>query len=499
MDQFINSIKPQKVYLDSADKAMAIANIAFYYWYENAKREPRETFMPAKALEQAFYTTLCDFSHLAGVLKTDSNSRIFVQVEADNLNMPIYTDTSCDIDFDTIRKSGFDTKLLNSTFDHARDVPAPASFFRSTIKLAEAHVIRLKNNSGICLFVSVVHCLVDGQGYTTFVKRWAEISRWILSRNATTNGSFPEKHYIHDRSFYSEFWDIGTNRIDQSTRNAIDKGGNALTRWIAWLSPETRGKLIKLLVLQDKRINCYFRIQKENIDSLRATAQDNVSEGMRISTNDVLTAAIGISCLQSMRAVNIERQSRLIPSTLQFIFGKDEEPNDASLLVVASLRPRVNRQDVYDYTGNMTVARAAVIPMNQLKVEPTPKTLASITKQIRTMVSDMDAQAVGQHCHFVNKKSDGYVRLMMGMLGYKYKLAVSNHLGFDHYGVDFGMGAPILVRPAFLSFPNSVLIMPCHPDVGGCEIAMTLTLDVAEKVIRNTTWMSLVDKFDFNV
>ncbi|KAJ1726654.1 hypothetical protein LPJ72_006265, partial [Coemansia sp. Benny D160-2] len=144
MDDFIKTVRPQKVYLDAFDKITSGANIAFYYWYENKERRPWNAFMPAATLEQAFYKTLCEFPLFAGTLITDSNSMVYVQVSKDNLNLPVYTDSACDVDFDMIRGAGFNTKLLGRDLDHACDVLAPTGIIGSgKIKLAEIHVIRL--------------------------------------------------------------------------------------------------------------------------------------------------------------------------------------------------------------------------------------------------------------------------------------------------------------------------------------------------------------------
>ncbi|KAJ1894032.1 hypothetical protein LPJ81_005246 [Coemansia sp. IMI 209127] len=498
MDIFIKQIKPLKVYLDSLDELIATTNIAFYYWYENADRQPLDTFMPAQAMEQAYYRTLCDFPLLSGKLVTDADGRTFVSVEKDDLNMPAYTDTACNVEFDMVRKSGFNTKLLPTTFDHARDVPAPPGLIGGRIRLAEAHVIRLGNNSGVCVFVSIAHCLVDASGFALFMKRWAELARLTVAQNKNGSEDLCERRYIHDRSFFSQFWDSGTDRLDFLARESMDKGG-IVSRWLAWLSPEARGRMLKFLLTLERRINCYFHIPKEKIDALRAATQDHSSGGIRYSTNDILTAAIASLLVQSMRAVEFDNHKRLLPSALRYIFGEGDEKKEALVTFTASLRPRVGRQDVFDYTGNMAIMRPVGMPLELVEADPTPKTLAEIATGVREMVNTTDAQYIGQLAHLTNKTSDGYVRVMMGLASHKYMLAVSNHISFVHYDIDFGNGIPMCVRPAFLAFPNAAFIMPCHPDLGGYEIAMTLTPRVADKAVQNEYWMGLVDKHDYDV
>ncbi|KAJ2657628.1 hypothetical protein IWW48_004434 [Coemansia sp. RSA 1200] len=409
MDDFIKTVKPQKVYLDGLDKIISGTNIAFYYWYENKERKPWDAFMPAATLEQAFYNTLCEFPLFAGTLVTDSNGMIYVQVSKDNLNMPVYTDSACEVGFDTIRDAGFNTKLLGRDFDHARDVPVPAKIFGSgKIKLAEIHVIRLQ---------------------------------------------------------------------------------------------ESRGRIIKALVSMSKRTICYFYISQEKISRFCSDVRENATKGQRFSTNDILTAVIASLIVQSMRMVHIEAQAKPIPTIMRYIFGKKtEEQQEALVSVAVSLRPRVPQPDVLNYTGNMIIARLITVPLDLVVADPVPSALAKVSGYIRSAVNDTGAEYICQLGHLANKKSESYMQILLGLLGYKYNLITSNQALFNHYNVDFGMGIPVLVRPALLSFPNSVLIMPGRPDAGkGYEIAMTLTMDVAAKVMQNEHWMGLVDRCDYDV
>ncbi|KAJ2763316.1 hypothetical protein H4S06_000156 [Coemansia sp. BCRC 34490] len=501
MDDFTKTVRPQKIYLDGLDKIISGANIAFYYWYENKERRPWNAFMPAATLEQAFYKTLCEFPFFAGTLTTDSNGMVYVQVSKDNLNTPVYTDSACDVDFGTIRDDGFNTKLLGRDFDHARDVPAPARIIgNGKIKLAEIHVMRLQGNSGVCVFVSVAHCLVDGQGYTAFMRRWAEINRWLLACNEGGKEFLPERQYIHDRLFLSEFWNAETDRIESAISSYTEKN-STVSKWIAWLSPETRGRIIKAMISINKRINCYFYISQDKVSKLCSDIKENATKGQRLSTNDILTATTAFLIVKSMRIVDIEAQAKPIPTIMRYIFGKKtEEQRGALVSVAASLRPRVAHPDVLDYTGNMMIARHIPVPLDLVVADPVSSALAKVSGYIRSAVNNTDAEYICQLGHLANRKPEDYVQILQGLLGYKYNLMVSNQALFNHYDVDFGMDIPALVRPALLSFPNLVLIMPCHLGVGkGYEIAMTLTTEVAAKVIKDEHWMSLVDRCDYDV
>ncbi|KAJ2540051.1 hypothetical protein EV175_006276 [Coemansia sp. RSA 1933] len=498
MDTFTASVKQQEVQLDGADKVCAATYISYYYWYRNVDKQAQDTFMSAGTMEKAFYVALCDFPLFAGNLISDCDGQMFVRVETDDLNMPVYSDTACDVDFDTVKDSGFDTKLLGNKFIHARHIPVPYSHIGGRIKSLEAHIVRLKDFSGVCLLVSIAHFIVDGYGHSLFVRRWAEATQWLMASNTESGSILCERQYIHDRSFLSQFWDSGTDRLDDLACKIMTRS-SAVSRWAAWLSPETRGRLLKFQTLHEKRVNSYFRIPKKDIEALRAVIQENSVDGMRFSNNDVLTTIVTRVLVQSKQAADNDRQERWIPSALRSLFGKKEEPMEAVLALAVNLRPRTNRQDVYAYTGTMALTICTSVPLRLIETDPEPKTLAGIAANIRETVSRADAKCIGQHLNLLNRESDGYLRKLAGLPGCKYVVVVSNLAGFDHYDVDFGTGIPTLVRPALLSFTNSIHIMPCRQGDDAYEIAMTLTADIANKVIQNTFWMGLVDGHSHDV
>ncbi|KAJ2526450.1 hypothetical protein EV175_007652, partial [Coemansia sp. RSA 1933] len=112
MEAFTNTVSSQSVYIDGIDARCTIIRIAMCYWYENSAREPWTTFMPPDTLMHAFFRTLQEFPLLAGHLKADSDSRMYVKVDKDNLNMPAYTDRTCPLDYSVLKDSGFNIHRL---------------------------------------------------------------------------------------------------------------------------------------------------------------------------------------------------------------------------------------------------------------------------------------------------------------------------------------------------------------------------------------------------
>ncbi|KAJ2494305.1 Replication factor A protein 1, partial [Coemansia sp. RSA 2049] len=86
--------------LDFTDAGLFPFSVSVGYWYENttaitggSSSSSVDEFMPANVLEQAFYKTLQGFPILAGQLKTADSGRQYIEIDKDNLNMPVYTDT----------------------------------------------------------------------------------------------------------------------------------------------------------------------------------------------------------------------------------------------------------------------------------------------------------------------------------------------------------------------------------------------------------------------
>ncbi|KAJ2524226.1 hypothetical protein GGI11_000962, partial [Coemansia sp. RSA 2049] len=126
------------------DDCPSILSIPFYLWYENT--------VPADVLKDALFKTLEEFPILAGQLKTGSDLRSYVVIDKNHLNIPEYTDSFCNVHFQTLKDANFDVSLLPVDYSLACKCPAPRGFPGNRLKLAEFHVLRMKDNSGMCIF-----------------------------------------------------------------------------------------------------------------------------------------------------------------------------------------------------------------------------------------------------------------------------------------------------------------------------------------------------------
>ncbi|KAJ2609844.1 hypothetical protein EV177_004261 [Coemansia sp. RSA 1804] len=221
MDSFVSSVAPQAIYLDGMDNSNLAHCVSICYWYENDNRNSDNFFAPAETLKCAFYKTMEEIPILAGHIKTDPTGRMYVKIDKENLNMPIYTDVCCDMDYSTMIKNGFNVYKLPMDLREDFGVPAPPGLIGGQIKLARIRIIRFRNNSGVLVYASIAHGIVDGHGYTQIMNRWAEISRWMLQSQDAKATPFPVRQLLYDRNLY--FGKSKTYSQDEFKQELTDK------------------------------------------------------------------------------------------------------------------------------------------------------------------------------------------------------------------------------------------------------------------------------------
>ncbi|KAJ2853968.1 hypothetical protein GGI22_004669, partial [Coemansia erecta] len=222
MDKFIESVQSHDIPLGVFDKFISLIYVPFYYWFENTSPvKSWDTFMPPDILCSSFYKALKDFPILSGRFKANSSSCGYVEVDRNNLNMPVYTDTDWDVEFKRLMDMGFKANLLPENFDEFCGIAAASRFGTVSAKLGIFHVRRLKNYSGVVVFASIPHALVDGYGYLAFMNRWAEISKWMHDNPTINESALPAVTFDHDRSIHSEYKLEGTDTIDDLQLNII--------------------------------------------------------------------------------------------------------------------------------------------------------------------------------------------------------------------------------------------------------------------------------------
>ncbi|KAJ1896505.1 hypothetical protein LPJ81_004730 [Coemansia sp. IMI 209127] len=466
MDRFLDTLKPQTLHLDGYDDGSSFLSIAFYFWYEKA--------VPSDVLETAFYRTLEEFPILAGRIKTGNDSRSFVAVDKNRLNMPEYTDSSCNVHFQTLKDADFDVRLLPVDYSSACKTPVPPAIIGDCIRLAEFHVLRMKDNSGMCIFASISHAILDGTGYCIFMRRWADISKCMLvaqNQQGILDMNIPERVYQHDRSILESDKICGSDALEPELLEMFNKSTTA-AKWIAWFSPELRGRIFRYLMSVSDVRNYYFQLSSAAFEHLVQLIQPFVdSDISHLSANDVISALATVLFAQAMhKAGRLEGEAVYLTN------------------IVADARPRLKQLAGANYTGNAVLPKTAVSMLEPILQDSIPQALATVSCSIRRAVDGLDERYCEQMGHMINRNPCGYVDLVLGITKMDNTLVAINHTRFGYYEADFGSGSPALVRPAFLIFENDFVIMPGRPSVGGYELAFTMVPEVARNMMESEYW-----------
>ncbi|KAJ1665854.1 hypothetical protein IW140_002935 [Coemansia sp. RSA 1813] len=500
MDELTKNIKSKVYYLDEVDSTSSITTIPMHFWYENASGVAADKFLPPEIIKASLFKTLEEFPILVGHLKSDADWKTYVDVDRDNLNTPEYSDSYCDVHFQEIKDSGFDTKMLPSTFIDARVIPVPPTLTGSSIKLIRAHVFRFKENSGAVIFIMAAHNIFNGLGFHCFVARWAEISRWM--HDAATNAAavLPTRRFVHDRSIIKDIRSSETDALESSLRNVM-LASDPMAKILGWFSPNMRAMLLKHTGVTTEFINCSFHIPTDVIDTLQKDAQEFAPPDVpRYTKNDILVSLITIAIAQSTAWDEHEGKHPLVSVLNRLFFGKFlSEPTEFTTSLPMDMRSHIKCLKGVAYTGNTTFQKGFTTSHELLNMQPSAQLVAELATRTHRVVASINERASHQYFGLLNRQPYGHLQYLLHQVKLRHMAYIANNTRSAFHTVDFGAGTPALVRPPSHGFPNLVIVLPGHPDVGGYEASFTLCREVAERIIKHKYWMSFVDKYDFDV
>ncbi|KAJ2661226.1 hypothetical protein IWW48_002522 [Coemansia sp. RSA 1200] len=247
---------------------------------------------------------------------------------------------------------------------------------------------------------------------------------------------------------------------------------STMASWIAWVSPELRGRIFHYLLSSRSTRNYYYRISDPGYKRLYQTILPYASPDIsHLSANDVITALATVLFAQAFHKA-----------------GRIDGATDFTSNIMLDIRPRVKRLSRANYVGNALLIKEATNPLDILLQESAPQALATIACSIRRAVNSVDERYCNQLGYMFNKARCSYVDMLLQITKTKNTFVCTNHTRFKYYGIDFGNGLPALVRPSFLVFENDFVIMPAHPDVGGYELVFTTVPEVAKYIDESKYW-----------
>ncbi|KAJ2451039.1 hypothetical protein GGF42_004349 [Coemansia sp. RSA 2424] len=488
MDKLAHGIQSQTVALSTLDMSPSFVNIAYYFHYGNHANDPH--FMPTELLRESFYLALLDFPLLVGRFKANGSGHAWVVVDKDNLNIPEFLESQSSVHFDELQSAKFSWDALPKGAATVGLVTTAGT--GGVIKPANIHVVRLRDNSGIVLFVSVAHYLADGAAYSEFTKRWADICRRLSS--GASSAELPSFQASFSRSTISDHLPDDRRALDDHTRELLTTT-RPLARWLAWISPKTRGTVLSA-ALSLSQVECHlFFISTTKLSLLHASIQEHITTGERISDNDVITALLNMAVAQSeaeckQDAVNTRGYLSSLASYLFPSMYAQESEFVAQLAL--DIRPRLKGLSATRYMGNAAFLLCLASPMESLTSGIDAQSLALVAQNVRKLVNGVDAQYIGQYIDTLDKDPSCFMRFATYGIT-KTAMGLSNQSRFPLYKADFGSGAPIWVSPVRPFFANALTILPAPPSTGGYVINISMTTRAMSKLLNNQYWSSAVD------
>ncbi|KAJ2822980.1 hypothetical protein FBU31_004427, partial [Coemansia sp. 'formosensis'] len=380
MDKLLRGIQSQTIDLCTLDLMTSLINMPFYFYYGNNGTGSK--FMPTELLRESFHTTLLDFPALVGRLEVDGSQHAKIVVDKDNLNLPEFLVSQSSVHFRDLQASKFSWDALPDGVATVGAITTANS--NGEIKAANVHVVRLRDNSGVILFVSVAHYVFDGTGYCEFLNRWAELCRWMCSDNAVSE---PPAYYCsYERSTLFDSLPEDRKALDEPTMEMFSATGS-LAKWLAWLSPTTRSRLLGAALSLRSMEGHIFHISASRLAWLRASVREYISSDERLSDNDIVTALLTMTVAQSVAKCQRDSASASYLSSLSsYLFPSTYTPDTSFYTqVVVDMRPRLSGLSAARYIGNADLPRYLVSSMGSLASGGNEQSLALIAKSVRQL------------------------------------------------------------------------------------------------------------------
>ncbi|KAI8318123.1 hypothetical protein GQ54DRAFT_267364 [Martensiomyces pterosporus] len=470
MEQFTSTVKSQVIPLSSVDMLTGMLNIPYVTFYQNSN--PVGDFMPSKQLKAAFYLALQAFPILAGHLRQTGNGRYTMVVDRDNLNMPEYLESTSDVHYNDIKSAGFDRSAWPSGVATVGTIMAPNA--NGIIRTVNTHIVRLKDNSGLILFLSIIHCVVDGFAYFAFLNHWAAACKAV--RDGSVEVPRPLVEFTFDRSLIEQNLPTERKQLDTTTSSVFTQP-SLFSKWLAWVSPETRGSVLRFRLSLRSSETHVFHIADSMLETLRSSVREFVPEGMRVSDNDVLVALLSKTFAQAERSAK-EKGGNAVTQVLGSI---------GITSLACDIRTRIGIADK-NYIGCPQIIPFVSNSLDDLLTPTTAQSLARIASNVRNLVNGLDAPYVGAFIDAVESVPSSSVHIAVNPRKYPAVLFTSNHTRFWVFEADFGDGHQEWMSPIH-ERSGSVMFMPCPPHTKGVNISMCVEGPVFKEVLANEFWM----------
>ncbi|KAJ2742738.1 hypothetical protein GGI20_004274 [Coemansia sp. BCRC 34301] len=469
MEAFKKSIKSQTIPLSVLDTQGSFSNIPFVFFYEN--KAGSNDFMSAEALSDSFYQTMQNFPIFAGRLRGTGRGNTSIVIDMNNPNMPDYTESSCSVHFDTLKEGGFSWRVWPAGVATAG--PMTMAGASGEIKLINVHVVRMQDNSGVAIYFSIPHYILDGVAHMEVMKYWCQVHQLLQNGQSERLAGMPV--YSVDRAMVQECLPKERKPVDALTHKTFT-GFSIVAELLAWLSPKLRGRLLSMVVGRQKAEAHLFHISKAALESLRTTIGALLQDAGTISDSELIL---------SVAAKTLAQSQALATGT-----GASSAKKDGATLPVAiifEVREQLS-MTFKNYAGNILLPIITETPLKMLETPTTPESLATMISNFSETVNSVDPGLVASHIEMVTPRPSCFTRPIARFVSSKTATSFVYDLMPDMYEADFGNGRPSWVSPIEPFRANAVLLLTSQDNTDGLDVFMTAYPSVMKEILQNEFW-----------
>ncbi|KAJ2716351.1 hypothetical protein H4R19_000703 [Coemansia spiralis] len=477
---FASTVPSQTHEIHELSRVSGFFTVAHFFYYENTAGAA--DFMSTRLLEEAFVQVLHEYPLLAGTLDESRTSRHKVTIDRDNLNLPEFKETQCDIDFAQLKAAHYAPSALpegaatdGRYTDHTRKKPA---------KLTRVHIIRCKDNSGVAMFIAISHVLVDGTAFNQVMRRWAELCKHLAADGAAD--AKPGRPLT-----------FGCDMLDGYIRQVAPPAGafihhqfmpsGLMSKLVGMCSMTTQVKLLRKLSGPIDLTSHFYFVAQETMDALRHQIRESVPDDQAVSNNDVLTALINVAMAQSLPS---DAPAGVLQRAMAAVSKLFSSPPPAEFvhLGVANLRPRLKIPSAADYCGSAVLLYAASVPLAALQAPVTSKTLALAATAARKGTESVDRGYIHAYSTSIAAAPDTCMRPFVYGGAPPGFLVITNHARIGHYECDFGWGGPTWANVIEDTMSTLCYVYPSHPSRNGSVVHLMLPRDIQDRLRQLQFW-----------
>ncbi|KAJ1957519.1 hypothetical protein EC988_000788 [Linderina pennispora] len=479
MEALHETVQNQTIQLSSLDAQSTSIAISYVFIYENAKSS--KDFMHTQRLADSLYVTLERFPVFLGHLVEKQYGLDQVVVDRDNLNSPVFEESSSNVCYEDIRMASFHWSSWKACLPRSLSLVVTPDD-RGSVKLLQVHIARLGNNSGVVMAVSTLHSLMDGYGFFRFINDWA--------RTCAMGSDAPLASYSFDRNIIEQNLPKLGKPIDPVSLRMYAKF-NAVAEWMAWTSNATRGWMIKRGIEAADGEGHFFKVTGESLDRLRNSVKQFVAG--RVSDNDLLASLASHAIAKGLKDVESSTGKGIlgtISSALSTLVG--QVPGNLHANVVCDARHRIGIADK-NFIGNGLVSPVAEIPLDKLEVAMTDRDLAEITRVIRSLVDNVDGEYVRGYLDVWKQHPTAFARALVALGSDSRFISITNQTRFGSYDADFGSGRPTWACPAPTLVPNIIFILSSPDSHRDAIVYITANKPAMQNILKNSYWMNIAE------